>query len=403
MARPTSRLLEKTKHPGIYKRGGRYVVIYRDTEGKSRKRAAETLAQARDIKAAVHTDISRGEYVPQTTLTLKAYYDEWIESYIGRTRNGIRPATITGYKDQMRVHVLPELGRRRLSQIGPRDVKALAATLTAKGLSPNSVRLAIAPLKALLADAFEEELIRRNPAANVRLAQPKTSETEDEQAKVKALTADELNLLIGKLPKQHRLVVEVLARTGLRIGELAALRWSDVDFGRQRILVRRRWYRGTFAPPKSKYGSRDVPISKTLGRRLWSVRGRDDELIFGTKNGTPMAITNYYNRVYKPAAVKAGVPWATLHTLRHTCATDLFRAGKNAKQVQEWLGHHSASFTLDTYIHLLEDDIGEAPAGFDAPLNGATKGQPDTPNSAETSEAVPTVFPLSEAVSAVPA
>lgn len=265
------------------------------------------------------------------------------------------------------------------------------------------MRLAIAPLKACLADAFEEELIRRNPATNVRLAQPKTGDDQNERAKVKALTADELSLLIGKLPKHHRLVVEVLARTGLRIGELAALRWSDVDFGRQRILVRRRWYRGTFAPPKSKYGSRDVPISKTLAQRLWSGRGRDDELIFGTKNGTPMAITNYYNRVYKPAAIKAGVPWATLHTLRHSCATDLFRAGKNAKQVQEWLGHHSASFTLDTYIHLLEDDIGEAPAGFDTPLSGATKGQPDTPNSAETSEAVPTPIPLSEAVSAVSA
>jgi integrase len=282
----------------------------------------------------------------------------------------------------MRVHVLPALGRRRLTELGPRDIKQLAADLTAKGLSANSVRLAIAPLKALLATAFEEELIRRNPAANVRLAQP---ERVDAAAQTpKALTPDQLRRLIASLPEGDRLLVELLAQTGLRIGELAALTWRDIDFGRRRLHVRRRWYRGTFAPPKSEHGVRVVPLTPVTARRLWTLRGRDDQLVFSTSRGTPIDVTNFYNRVYKPAARAAGVPWATLHTLRHTCASVLFnKAGLNPKQVQAWLGHHAASFTLDTYVHLLDEDIQDAPAALDALLEGATGGQQDAPNCAE--------------------
>ena len=69
---------------------------------------------------------------------------------------------------------------------------------------------------------------------------------------------------------------------------------------------------------------------------------------------------NLFARVLKPAAKKAGVPWAGFHTLRHTCATTLFRNGLNAKQVQIWLGHHSPAFTMATYVHLLPDDLGDA-------------------------------------------
>ncbi|MBV8080917.1 MAG: tyrosine-type recombinase/integrase, partial [Actinobacteria bacterium] len=102
-------------------------------------------------------------------------------------------------------------------------------------------------------------------------------------------------------------------------------------------------------------------------RRLWTLRGSNTDaeaLIFGGQHGKPVDVTNLYNRVFKPAARRAGVPWATFHTLRHTCATLLFRSGKNPKQVQAWLGHHAASFTMDTYVHLLPDDVGDVPSTF---------------------------------------
>jgi integrase len=276
----------------------------------------------------------------------------------------------------MRLHVLPTLGRRRLADLGPRDVKRLAADLRSKGLSENSVRLALAPLRAMLADAFEDEVIRRNPAAGVSVSKPRDDFDEGGgEAKVKALTDDELRRLLAEIPEAHRLLFELLAVSGLRIGEALALQWQHVDFGRRRLLVRRRWYRGTFAAPKSRFGRRDVPLTEAMTRRLWAARkearGSDEALVFPSAAGTPLGDANLY-KIFKPAAKRAGVPWAAFHTLRHTCATALFRAGKNPKQVQAWLGHHAASFTLDTYVHLIEDDVAEAPAALDALVSGAT-------------------------------
>jgi len=223
------------------------------------------------------------------------------------------------------------------------------------------VRLAIAPLRALFATAFEDGLIRTNPAYGVRLAAVVKVSDDGEQEQVKALTEEELRQLLDKTPEEWRLFMTLLAHTGMRIGEALALRWSDVDLGKHRLHVKRRWYRGAFAPPKSRYGRRAIPLAPDMAQALWERRKAagatpEDALVWSTRNGTPHNPSNLHSRMLKPAARAAGVPWAGFHTLRHTCATTLFRHGANAKQVQAWLGHHSPAFTLATYVHLLPDD-----------------------------------------------
>jgi integrase len=361
----------RTSVPSIFTCDNRHVVVYRDSDGKQRKKSCLNMTQAKLFKATVTADKARGEIVRPSSVTVAQYFAEWLPAYRGRTSKGIKEQTKDGYADEMRRHILPTLGRRRLADLGPRDIKRLASDLYAEGLSNNSVRIALAPFRAMLADAFEDEVIRRNPAAGVSVTRPRSeiNDTGDEQPKVKTLTDDELARLLAEIPEAHRLLFELLAVTGLRIGEALALQWQHIDFGRRRLLVRRRWYRGTFAAPKSKFGRRDVPLTETMTQRLWQLRkdaghGTDEALVFPSAAGTPLGDANLY-KIFKPAAARAGVPWAAFHTLRHTCATSLFRSGKNAKQVQAWLGHHAASFTMDTYVHLLPDDIGEAPEAFD--------------------------------------
>jgi integrase len=126
-------------------------------------------------------------------------------------------------------------------------------------------------------------------------------------------------------------------RDRLRPSEALALRWRDLDLGR-RVKVRRSVNRGRIGPPK--------PLTREAAYRA-----------------------------VKAAAGRAGVPWAGLKTLRHICASILFRQGANAKEVQGWLGHHSAAFTLATYVHLLPDDLAEPPQVLaELPLQGVSGG-----------------------------
>ena len=221
-------------------------------------------------------------------------------------------------------------------------------------------------MKALLATARDEGVIRWNPAEGIRSA---TAACEDgDEAKVKALTLDELEGLLAAVVPERRLLADFLASTGLRISEALALRWDDVDLSGRRVSVRRRWYAGAFAPPKSRHGRRDVPLSASMAEQLgglWKAHRQGGEaLVFPGRNGVPLDASVAF-RAVKSAAVKAGVPWAGLHTLRHTCASLLFARGENPKTIQRWLGHHRASFTLDTYVHLLDEELPEG-LGVDA-------------------------------------
>ena len=159
----STRSLVRTSVAGVYRRGSRYVVFFRDPHGRQRKRFARTLAEARDLKATLRADVSRGEYRAQSRVTFTDYAIEWIETYHGRTSKGVRPETRADYRKRLEQDAIPFFRGRRLAEIEPRDVKRLAAQVARRGVSPNTVRLVRVPVKALFATAVEERLIRSNP------------------------------------------------------------------------------------------------------------------------------------------------------------------------------------------------------------------------------------------------
>jgi integrase len=403
------RQLVKTATPGIYKRGGRYVVRYRDPRGRQRKRFARTLAEARDLKATLTADVKRGEYRALSRVTFREYAPTWIKSYAGRTSRGLRDGTRQDYARELGLEPAtgepldPEraavkfFGRMRLTEIEPRDVKEYATEVARRKVgerpvSANTVRLALAPVKALFATAVEEGLIRSNPSAGLRIAVNTNGGEEPDEEKVKALTEEELTALVEAVPADRRLLVTLLAQSGLRISELLPLRWKDIDFGKRRLRVRRSLSRGRIGAPKSRYGRRDVPLTEAMTQALWNARkapgvdGRDEALIFPDRDGGYMDRTQVF-RVVKAAGKMAGVPWAGLHTLRHSTATILFRRGWNAVQVQKFLGHHSPAFTLAVYVHLLPDDLPE-PDFLDESLaaSGEAVEAVEAPGRAEASQ-----------------
>jgi integrase len=357
------RRLIATSTPGIYRRGTRYAYRYTDASGRVRQGSARTLAEARRLKAQRETQAARGERYETSRLTLAAYSNEWLSSYQGRTVRGIRRETLADYRHELGLYALPLLGRLRLAEIEPRHIKELAALVSDGGRrKPRTVKLAIAPLRALLATAVEDGLIRSNPAAGVRIAQPDTLQDDlEDAAEERALTPEQLARLIAEIPDTHRPFVTFVAQTGLRIGEAIAVQWRDIDLEPGLLHIRRRYYRSAYAPPKTRYGRRVIPLTPTMAALLRSRRDllqpAQAELVWPNRTGRPLNPDSTRARVLKPAAARAGVPWASWHTLRHTCGTLLFREGWSIKAVQHYLGHHSAAFTLAVYVHFLPGDM----------------------------------------------
>jgi hypothetical protein len=164
-----SRKLERTKYPGIFARGGAYVVVYRDPAGKQRKKAARTLSEARDIKSAMTTDVRRGEWRAQSSVRLRDHWKPWLAAYGGRTARGFRETTREDYRRDLEQHVVPYFGGMRLSEITPADIKSWLVKLADDGKAAGTLKNALAPLRAMLADAAEDGIIRSNPAAGVRI------------------------------------------------------------------------------------------------------------------------------------------------------------------------------------------------------------------------------------------
>lgn len=363
-ANATGRMI-RTSTPGIFRKGSRYIVVFRDPSGRQRKRSARTLAEARTLKAALTADVKRSEYVEEARVSFADYAVRWIETYDGRTARGVRPGTLRDYRralgldadgEPTGVGAIAHFGRMPLASIRAQDVKAYATRVAARGVARNTVRLAVAPVKALLATAHEEGLIRANPAAGLRLGRVVAASAVKE---THALTEEELVRVLGEVPEQYRLLAELLAQTGLRISEALALTKADLDFGRRRLSVSRRLYEGALDEPKSRHGVRRVPLSPGLAQRLWKALAteEDDALVFGDAERRPLDRTSLY-RVVHAAGQRAGIEWSVgLHTFRHSCASIMFRRGVPKEAIRRLLGHHSWDFTAGTYVHLDDDDL----------------------------------------------
>ncbi len=374
--------------PGIFRRHvkgcdgkGRCSCSYVSTwraRGRQHKGTHRTLAEAREAKRINEADAARGEFTAATRLTLHEYALEWIDRYQGTGRRGFREETRDDYRRLLNRYVLrhfpPGL---RLAELTPRIVANYIGWLAkqpanghkGRTLSDSSIRNAFKPLSACLATARREGLIRHDPTSEATLPYREQIVNDEERARPFA-TDDQgeplMEMVVKLVHSDYRLMFELLAATGVRRSELLAFedRHLALDGANPYVKVRQRVRRQhkaglVIGPLKSRYARRDVPIPVWLADRLRAQARRPDALVFTTGVGTVLDPDNVHRRVLSPACEEAGVEWAGFHTFRHTVASRLFAEGRNVVQVQRWLGHHSPSFTLDAYVHLLDGDIGE--------------------------------------------
>jgi integrase len=362
-----------------------WVVDYVDQSGRRRLKTFKKKKPADAYHAQAHVDIREGTHAPDSaSITIAEAADLWIESCEGRQ---LERSTIESYRQHVRFHIRPFLGKIKLSQVIAPLVRDFEDKLRRGDPAPGQgegtvrsqamVKKIIGSLGALLADAQERGLVARNVVRDLRSRRKKGIDRRAEKRQKGKLkvgkdipTRQEIKAIADHLTGRWRPAVLTAIFTGLRSSELRGLRWADVDFKRNELHVRQRvdQYRA-FGAPKSESGERTIPLPPIVVNTLkeWKLacpKGSAD-LCFPTGKGTPENHANLVNRGLIPTQIAAGVvgpdgnaKYPGLHALRHFYASwcvnskDDGGLGLSAKAAQARLGHSTIVMTLDTYGHL---------------------------------------------------
>ena len=278
--------------------------------------------------------------------------------------------TIEQYRQHLRLHIAPFIGREKLSRINVPFVRAFEDRLRAEGRSATMARYVVRSLGGLLADAAERGLIVRNPVRELRRKRSKRGNEKrghSLEVGVDIPTPDEIKRIVQAASGRWRPLLLTAIFTGLRASELRGLRWSDVDLKAGKLDMRQRADRfNRIGPPKTTAGSRTVPLPPMLVKELreWKLRCPKSALglAFPNGSGNVEAHPNIIERGLKPTLVAAGVTtkdgeakYPGLHALRHFYASWCANNGLSMKTVQVRMGHSNIAVTMDTYTKLFPD------------------------------------------------
>jgi integrase len=355
--------------------GRRYRVRYRTPDRRQTdKRGFKTKREAEDFLASVEVSKMRGDWVDPTRarITVSEWASHWYEAQLH-----LKQTTLSGYRYSLDRHVLPRWGRFRLADIGHADVQSWVTELSLT-LAPSTVRQIYLVLAGLMKYAIRDGRMTRNPTDGVRLPRVR------KKGRGYLSHSQVRNLAEGC--GEYADVVLFLAYTGLRWGEMAALKVGRLDMLRRRLEVAEAVSapRGqlVWSTPKS-HSSRSVPFPEFLTASLaLRCQGRmRDELVFVGPDGGVLRSGNFRRRQFAAAVAACrstdpDFPPLTPHDLRHTAASLAVSAGANVKAVQRMLGHASAAMTLDVYADLFDDDLDAVAIALNEGANAASVGKP---------------------------
>jgi integrase len=287
--------------------GTRRKVLRYEALGKvSRKQATDTLQQ-RMSAAGSSTPAIRSR------VTFRTLADEWDSSVLPMYKH----STQKHRRFMLKKHLLPQFGDKAICDVTRKEIQAYVAHLTQAGYAPKSVDHIHDVLSAILRTAVKWGHLQENPAQGIdmptlRCVRPKWALT----------TAQAVSLLTALTPLA-RTMVGLAILSGLRRGELFALRWKDIDEHARVLTVREAVYDGAFGTPKTDAGSRQIPLSESALQLLveWKalVKNTNPEaLVFGTREGTPISPNNVLRRSIFPACDRLGLPHTTWLTFRRT-------------------------------------------------------------------------------------
>lgn len=340
------------KRPTADRKGRNYFAVYRLPNGKQKwEKAGSTKKQAERLLARRTEELYSGKYRELTPATFEEFSAKWLAEY---AKPQLKPSTFDGYRRCVENHLVPAFGTYPLTGITAGQIQEWMAKLLASGRSGKTANNYLVPLKKMLSDAVRWGYLASNPAADVERARVAHKE-------MRVLTPSQVQRLLAAAEPEYKLLFQVAIFTGVRSGELLALRWGDVDWERSQLCVRRSVWNGQVGTPKSARGVRRINLGPRLLVALRVAKPDScppDQLIFRNHKGTFVNPRNLVQRHFEPALKRAGLSHVRFHDLRHTFATLLITGGTHPKLIQDQLGHASIQTTLDRYGHLLPS-VGE--------------------------------------------
>ncbi|WP_296282088.1 DUF3596 domain-containing protein [Pseudoxanthomonas sp.] len=283
---------------------------------------------------------------PATTPTLGEFTETWYRENLPRWRQ-THAETVHGTLHQ---HILPKLGEKPLSEITRADLLTFRAELSkqstkgAETLSPSRINHIMTPLRMLLAEASERyEFL--TPFRNIKpLRLPKLD--------IQPLSLDEVNRALGTVRKDWHPYLATRFFTGMRTGEINALEWKHIDFEHDLILVRQSIVKGKLENTKTDGSMRDIPMVPLVRTALLEQQklvSEDCRWVFAQRNGDPINLVNFTNRVWHPLLRHLGLAPRRPYQTRHTAATLMLASGENPEWVARTLGHANTEMLFRVY------------------------------------------------------
>lgn len=256
-----------------------------------------------------------------------------------------KASTQYDYEICFRLHIRPHFGNMLINEIKPSHIASWQSQLL-QMLSPRRVRSIRATFNTIFEDALNDEIIEKNPIARVKT--PKIDKIES-----KAFSLDEINLILSKARGDIKNFCALGFYTGMRSGEMIGLKWSDIDFKRREISIKRAIKMGVTSTPKTQNSIRTIDIIDALMPYLedqYKLTSDQDSYVFlNNENSHYYDVKRLRNTKWKQLLKECDIPYRTIYQMRHTFATIMIENGEDVLWVSSMLGHADPSMTLTMY------------------------------------------------------